>query len=67
MTRNQIVFAACFGILCFWIGMNVGEEQSAVELKPFPKAEKKMRFTDQKHSESTWAYYCRKGIAKCPT
>lgn len=43
MTRNQIVFTACFGVLCFWLGTRIGEEQSAVELKPCPQAAK-MRY-----------------------
>ena len=63
MTRNQIVFTACFGVLCFWIGLESGEEQSAVELKPCPQAAK-MRYSDQKQGESTWKYYQRKGWMK---
>ena len=40
MTRNQLVFTACFGVLCFWIGLWAGEERPAVELKPCPQAGK---------------------------
>ena len=40
MTMGQIVFVWCALCAAFLLGMHVGEEQSAVELKPCPQAGK---------------------------